>query len=165
MSFKEEVEHLGLDQDSREWLKPGGVGEEENLSGESKEWDDGSEGSDDEQDSLCTKLAAEKMSYHNRELQTDHSSGTYNLEHNVGYRGQELEKIALSRKSFSELSCCSNIRTNLEPEDDREVLRRIVCVKLKDDVHNPGELNSQMMAFKGTRQSEIQAVGSDTSTQ
>ena len=37
---------------------------------------------------------------------------------------------------------------NLEPEDDREILRRIVCVKLKDDIHNPGELNGQMMALK-----------------
>ena len=41
---------------------------------------------------------------------------------------------------------------------DREVLRRIVCVKLKDDIHSPGELNGQMMALKET-------VGSDTSSE
>ena len=34
------------------------------------------------------------------------------------------------------------------PDDDRKVLRRIVCVKLKDDIHSPGELNGQMMALK-----------------
>ena len=51
----------------------------------------------------------------------------------------------MSRKSFRELSCNSNFRTNLEPDDDREVLRRIVCVKLKDDIHSPGELNGQMI--------------------
>ena len=28
------------------------------------------------------------------------------------------------------------------------ILRNIVCVKLKDDIHNPGELNGQMMALK-----------------
>ena len=54
----------------------------------------------------------------------------------------------MSRKPFRELSCNSNVRTNLEPDDDREVLRRIVCVKLKDDTHSPGELNGQMMALK-----------------
>ena len=54
----------------------------------------------------------------------------------------------MSRKPFRELSCNSNVRTNLEPDDDREVLRRIVCVKLKLDIHSPGELNGQLMALK-----------------
>ena len=27
-------------------------------------------------------------------------------------------------------------------------MRRIVCVKLKDDIHNPGETNGQIMALK-----------------
>ena len=39
-------EHLGLDQESGEWLKPERDGEEENLSGKSEEWDDGLEESD-----------------------------------------------------------------------------------------------------------------------
>ena len=34
------------------------------------------------------------------------------------------------------------------PEDDKKILRRIVCVKLKDDIHSPGEMNGQMMALK-----------------
>ena len=54
----------------------------------------------------------------------------------------------MSRKPFRELSCNSNVRTTLEPDDDREVLSRVVCVKLKDDIHSPGELNGQMMALK-----------------
>ena len=64
------------------------------------------------------------------------------------YGGEELEKIAVSRKPFRELSCNLNVRTNLVPDDDRKVLRRIVCVKLKDDIHSPGELSGQMMALK-----------------
>ena len=52
--------------------------------------------------------------------------------------GEELERIAVSRKPFMELSCNSNVRTNLVPEDDMKVVKRIVCVKLNDDVHNPG---------------------------
>ena len=70
------------------------------MSGESEEWDDGSEESVDEQDSLCTILAEEKLRYHDRELQTDPSSGTYNLEHHDVYGGDELEKIAVSKKTI-----------------------------------------------------------------
>ena len=86
---------------------------------------------------FCTILAEEKMRYHDKELLTDPSSGKYNLEHHDAYGGGELEMIAVSKKPFRELSFNPNIRTNLEPEDDREVMRRIVCVKLKDDIHNP----------------------------
>ena len=93
-------------------------------------------------------LAEEKMRHRDRELQTDPSSGTCNLDQQEVYGGEELEKIAISRKPFRELSCNSNVRTNLVPDDDREVLRRIVYVKLRDDIHSPGELNGQMMALK-----------------
>ena len=55
----------------------------------------------------------------------------------------------MSRKLFEGVSCSSNFRTDPELESDREVLGRVVCVKLKDDIHNPGELNGQMMALKG----------------
>ena len=34
------------------------------------------------------------------------------------------------------------------PEDDTKIVKRIICVKLKDDIHNPGELNGQIMALK-----------------
>ena len=117
------------------------------MSGESEEWDEDSVETDGEQDSLCMILAEEKRRYHGRELQTDHSSGTCSLEHHDVKGGEELEMIAVPRKPIWELSCNSNIRTNLEPEVDREVLRGIVCVKLKDDIHNPGELNGQTMAL------------------
>ena len=81
-------------------------------------------------------------------MQTDPSSGTKSLEHDGLYGEEQLEIIAVSRKPFRELSCNLNIRTNLIPEDDREILGRIVCVKLKDDIHNPGELTGQIMALK-----------------
>ena len=38
--------------------------------------------------------------------------------------------------------------TKLKPEKDREILSRIMCVKLRDDIHNPGEMTGQMMALK-----------------
>ena len=118
------------------------------MTGESEERDEDSMESDGEQDSLCMIIAEEKKRFHDRELQTDHSSGAYNLEHHNVNGGEELEMIAVSRKPFRELSCNSNIRTNQEPGDDQVVLRGIACVKLKDDIQNPGELNGHMMALK-----------------
>ena len=88
------------------------------------------------------------MRHRDRELQTDPSSRTYNLDQQEVRGVEELEKIAVSRKPFRELSCNSNVRTNLVPEDDKKIMRRIVCVKLKDDIHNPGEMNGQIIALK-----------------
>ena len=118
------------------------------MSGECEEWDEDSDKNSDDQDSLCMILAEEKMRHRDRELQTDPSSGTYNLDQQEVCGGEEFERIALSRKPFRELSCNSNVRTNLVPENDRKVLRRIVCVKLKDDIHIPGEMKGQIMAPK-----------------
>ena len=149
VTFKEEVEHLGLGQESGEWpTVEEDAGEEKLSGGECEEWVEDSEKSSDDQDSLCMILADEKMRHRDRELQTDQSSGTYNLDQQEVRGGEELEKIAVSRKPFRELSCNSNVRTNLVPEDDRKIMRRIVCVKLKDDIHNPGEMNGQIMALK-----------------
>ena len=93
-------------------------------------------------------LAEEKMRHRDRVLQTDPSSGRNNLDQQEVNGDEELERIAVSRKPFRELSCNSNVRTNLVPDDDGKVLRRIVCVKLRDDIHSPVEMNGQMMALK-----------------
>ena len=119
------------------------------MSKESEEWDESSVESEDEQDSLCTILAEENGRNRDWETQTEPSSGTYNLNHYNMNGREEQEMIALSRKIFRGLLCSSNVRTNLEPESDREVLSRMVCVKPKDDIHNPEKLNGQMMALKG----------------
>ena len=110
--------------------------------------DEDSDKSSNDQDSLCMILAEEKMRHSDRELQTGPSSGAYNLDQQEVCGGEELEKIAVSRKPFRELSRSSNVRTNLVPDDDRKILRRIVCVKLKDDIYRPGEMNGQIMALK-----------------
>ena len=148
MAFKEEVEHIGLGQESGEWPTVKEDAGEEKLSRECEAWDEYSEKSSDDQDSICMIMAEEKMRHRDRELQTDPSSGTYNLDQQEVRGGEELEKIAVSRKLFRELSCNSNVRTNLVPEEDRKSMRRTVCVNLKDDIHNPGEINGQIMALK-----------------
>ena len=122
MSFQEEIEDFRLDRESGEWPAPCRDSEEENLSGESEKWDEGSVEIDGGKDSLYMILADEKRCYHDWKLQTDPSSWTYNLEHHDVNRGQELEMTVVSRKSFREISCSSNIRTNLESEIDRAVL-------------------------------------------
>ena len=150
VEFKEEAEYLGLGQESGE--RSTSTEEEntegENLSGECEMWDEDSEASSDNQDSLCMILAEEKIRHRDRELQTGPSSGTFNLDVQEVRGGEELERIAVSRKPFRELSCKSNVRTNLVPENDMKIGRRIVCVKLNDDIHNPGEMNGQIMALK-----------------
>ena len=148
MTFKEDTEHLGLGQESGEWPTVEEDAEEEKLSRECEKWDEDSEKSSDDQDSLCMILAEEKTRHHDRELQTDPSSGTYNLDIQEIRGGEELEKIAVSRKPFRDLSCNSNVRTNLVPEDDIKIVKKMICVKLSDDIHNPGEMNGQIMALK-----------------
>ena len=130
VAFKEEAEHLGLGQETGEWSTSTEEEEtrEEKLTGECEEWDEDSEKSSDDQDSLCMILAEEKMKHRDRELQTDPSSGTYNSDEQEVQGGEEFEKIAVSRKPFRELSCNLNVRTNLVPEDDTKIVKRIICV-------------------------------------
>ena len=116
--------------------------------GSVKRWDEDSEASIYNQESLCMILAEEKIGHRDRELQTDPSSGTFNLDVQEVRGGEELERIAVSRKPFMELSCNSNVRTNLVPEDDMKIVKRIICMKLNDDIHNPGKKNGQIMALK-----------------
>ena len=94
VAFKEEAEHLGLGQESGEWSTSTEEEEtgEEKLSGECDTWDEDSEKSSDDQDSLCMILAEEKMRHRDRELQTDPSSGTYNSDE------QEVQGVKNLRK-------------------------------------------------------------------
>ena len=99
VAFKEETEHLGLSQESVEWPTAEEDADEEKLSRECVILDEDSEKSSDDQDSLCMILAEdEKMRHCDRELQTDPSSGTYNLDQQEVRRGEELEEIAVSKK-------------------------------------------------------------------
>ena len=107
VAFKEEAEYLGLGQESGEWSTSTEEEdtEEGNLSGECELWDEDSNESSDNQDSLCMILAEEKIRHRDRELQTDPSSGTYNLDVQEVRGGEELAGIAVSRKPFRELKC------------------------------------------------------------
>ena len=152
MASKEEAEHLGLGQESGEWFTSTEEEEtgEEKFSGECEVWDEDSEKSSDDQDSLCMILAEEMMRHRDRELQTDPSSGTYNSDEQEVQGGEELEKSQYrgNHSGNYRATQISELRTNLVPEDDTKIVKRILCVKLKDDIHNPGEMNGQIMALK-----------------
>ena len=80
MAFKEEAEHLGLSQESGEWSM---FTEEEEtgegkLSGEREEWDEDSDESSENQDSLCMILAEEKIRHHDRNVHQERTIWTYN---------------------------------------------------------------------------------------
>ena len=94
MTFKEDTEHLGLGEESGEcsMFTEEETGEGE-LSGEREGWDEDSDESSENQDSLCMIMAEEKTRHHDRELQTD-------LDIQEIRGGEELEKIAVSRKPF-----------------------------------------------------------------
>ena len=68
MVFKEEAEHLGLGQESGEWFTEEEDAGEEKLSGECEGWDEDSEKSSADQDSLCMILAEEKMRHRDVQL-------------------------------------------------------------------------------------------------
>ena len=103
VAFKEEAEHMGLCQESGEWStsKEEEETREEKLSGECEEWDEDSDESSENQDCLCMILAEEKIRHRDRELQTYPSSGTYNLDVQEIRGGEEVERIAVSRKPFT----------------------------------------------------------------
>ena len=117
VAFKEQAEHLELGQESGEWPTAKEEAEEQKLSGECEEWDENSEKSSDGQDILCMILAEEKMRHRDRELQTDSSSGTYNLDQQEVCGGEELEKIAVSRKPFRRCRAT-------------QILEQILCQKM-----------------------------------
>ena len=61
----------------------------------------------------------------------------------------DLETIAVSKRSISLLPQKEVVRTGLQPfEQETQPLVKIWCVKMEEDTHQPNELNSQMRVMK-----------------
>ena len=61
----------------------------------------------------------------------------------------DLEKIAVSKRSISLLPQKEVVRTILQPfKQETQPLAKIWCVKMEEDTHQPNELNSQMRVMK-----------------
>ena len=62
---------------------------------------------------------------------------------------EDLETIAVSKRSISLLPQKEVVRTDLQPfKQETQPLAKIWCVKMEEDTHQPNELNSQMRVMK-----------------
>ena len=86
-----------------------------------------------------------------REVYQDPDSDRYLIpsERVFDNAADDLETIAVSKRSISLLPQKEVVRTDLQPfEQETQPLAKIWCVKMEEDTHQPNELNSQMRVMK-----------------
>ena len=86
-----------------------------------------------------------------REVYQDPDSDRYLIpsERVFDNAADDLETIAVSKRSMSLLPQKEAVRTDLQPfQQETQPLAKIWCVKMEEDTHQPNELNSQMRVMK-----------------
>ena len=86
-----------------------------------------------------------------REVYQDPDSDRYLIpsERVFDNASDDLETIAVSKRSISLLPQKEVVRTDLQPfKQETQPLAKIWCVKMEEDTHQPNELNSQMRVMK-----------------
>ena len=86
-----------------------------------------------------------------REVYQDPDSDRYLIpsERVFDNAADDLETIAVSKRSISLLPQKVVVRTDLQPfEQETQPLAKIWCVKMEEDTHQPNELNRQMRVMK-----------------
>ena len=86
-----------------------------------------------------------------REVYQDPDSDRYLIpsERVFDNAANDLETIAVSKRSISLLPQKEVVRTDLQPfQQETQPLAKIWCVKMEEDTHQPNELNSQMRVMK-----------------
>ena len=86
-----------------------------------------------------------------REIYQDPDSDRYLIpgEKVFDNAADDLDTIALSKRSISLLPQKEVVRTDLQPlKQETQPLAKIWCVKMEEDTHQPNELNSQMRVMK-----------------
>ena len=86
-----------------------------------------------------------------REVNQDPDSDRYLIpsERVFDNAADDLETIAVSKRSISLLPQKEVVRTDLQPfKQETQPLVKIWCVKMEEDTHQPNELNSQMRVMK-----------------
>ena len=86
-----------------------------------------------------------------REVYQDPDSDRYLLpsERVFDNAADDLETIAVSKRSISLLPQKEAVRTDLQPfQQETQPLAKIWCVKMEEYTHHPNELNSQMRVMK-----------------
>ena len=86
-----------------------------------------------------------------REVYQDPDSDRYLIpsERVFDNAADDLETIAVSKRSISLLPQKEVVRTDLQPfKQETQPLAKIWCVKMEDDTHQPDERNTQMRVMK-----------------
>ena len=86
-----------------------------------------------------------------REVYQDPDSDRYLIpsERVFDNAADDLDTIAVSKRSISILPQKEVVRTNLQPfKQETQPLAKIWCVQMEEDTHQPNELNSQMRVMK-----------------
>ena len=86
-----------------------------------------------------------------REVYQDPDSDRYLIpgERVFDNAADDLETIAVSKRSISLLPQKEVVRTDLQPfEQETQPLAKVWCVEMEEDTHQPNELNSQMRVMK-----------------
>ena len=86
-----------------------------------------------------------------REVYQDPDSDRYHIQSERVFdnAADDLETIAVSKRSISLLPQKELVRTDLQPfKQETQPLVTIWCVKMEEDTHQPNELNSQMKFIK-----------------
>ena len=86
-----------------------------------------------------------------REVNQDPDSDRYLIpsERVFDNAADDLETIAVSKRSISLLPQKEVVRTDLQPfQQETQPLAKIWCVKMEEDTHQPNEMNSQMRIMK-----------------
>ena len=110
-----------------------------------------SSGSDMSELAIHTLLVETRARDLDKELYQDPDSDRYLIpgERVFDNAADDLETIAVSKRSISLLPQKEVVRTDLQPfKKETQPLAKIWCVKMEEDTHQPNELNSQMRVMK-----------------
>ena len=108
-------------------------------------------GSDMSELAIHTLLVETRARDLDREVYQDPDSDRYLIpgEGVLDNAADDLETIAVSKRTISLLPQKEVVRTDLQPfEQETQPLAKNWCVKMEDDTHQPGEMNSQMRVMK-----------------
>ena len=100
---------------------------------------------------IHTLLVESRAKDLDREVYQDPDSDRYLIpsERVFDNAADDLETIAVSKRSMSLLPQKEAVRTDLQPfQQETQPLAKIWCVKMAEDTHQPNELNSQMRVMK-----------------
>ena len=110
-----------------------------------------SSGSELSELAIHTLLVETRARNLDREVYQDPDSDRYLIpsERVFDNAADDLETIAVSKRSISLLPQKEVVRTDLQPfQQETQPLAKIWCVKMEEDTHQPNELNSQMRVMK-----------------